>query len=229
MTLLSNLAFFLRHFDDDVRQPPLITIRAPHRRRPDPLHARPLVYVRFRYDQLVDVDVFKPVLRVSDRRLQHLLHRRRDPLVGRPQRVQRRARVLSADQVDDQPRLLRRNSNVACFRFGFHDSLYAGLAVFSVVAAFTEWPLKVRVGENSPSLCPTMFSVTYTGMNFLPLCTAIVWPTNSGRIVERRDQVRTTFFSFDVLSTATFVSRCVSVNGPFLTERPISLRKKSKS
>ena len=40
-----------------------------------------------------------------------------------------------------------------------------------------------------------MFSVTYTGMNFLPLCTAIVCPTNSGRIVERRDQVRTTFFS----------------------------------
>src|SRR5215472_5766911 len=73
-----------------------------------------------------------------------------------------------------------------------------------------------------------MFSVTYTGINFLPLCTAIVWPTNSGRMVERRDQVRTTFFSFDVLSTATLASRCVSVNGPFLTERPISLRKKSK-
>jgi hypothetical protein len=30
-------------------------------------------------------------------------------------------------------------------------------------------PLNVRVGENSPSLCPTIFSVTYTGMNFFPL------------------------------------------------------------
>ena len=40
-----------------------------------------------------------------------------------------------------------------------------------------------------------MFSVTYTGMNFFPLCTAIVWPTISGITVERRDQVLMTFFS----------------------------------
>ena len=58
------------------------------------------------------------------------------------------------------------------------------------------WPLKVRVGENSPSLWPTMFSVTNTGMNLRPLCTAKVWPTNSGRMVERRDQVLMTFFLF---------------------------------
>ena len=32
-----------------------------------------------------------------------------------------------------------------------------------------EWMKKVRVGENSPSLCPTMFSVTKTGINFRPL------------------------------------------------------------
>ena len=32
-----------------------------------------------------------------------------------------------------------------------------------------EWPLKVLVGANSPSLCPTMFSVTYTGINLFPL------------------------------------------------------------
>ena len=41
-----------------------------------------------------------------------------------------------------------------------------------------------------------MFSVTYTGINFFPLCTAIVCPTISGMMVERRDQVRRTFFSF---------------------------------
>ena len=34
-----------------------------------------------------------------------------------------------------------------------------------------------------------MFSVTYTGTNFLPLWTASVWPTISGTTVERRDQV----------------------------------------
>src|ERR1039458_1262251 len=59
-------------------------------------------------------------------------------------------------------------------------------------------------------------------MNFLPLWTATVWPTNSGRMVERRDQVRTTFFSLAAVSTASFASRCVSVNGPFLTDLPIS-------
>ena len=40
-----------------------------------------------------------------------------------------------------------------------------------------------------------MFSVTYTGMNFFPLCTASVCPTISGTTVERRDQVLMTFFS----------------------------------
>ncbi len=70
----------------------------------------------------------------------------------------------------------------------------AGLAATSV-AARMECPLKLRVKLNSPSLCPTMFSVTYTGINFLPLCTAMVWPTISGTTVERRDQVRNTFFS----------------------------------
>ena len=43
----------------------------------------------------------------------------------------------------------------------------------------------MRVGANSPSLWPTMFSVMYTGMNFFPLCTAIVWPTISGMTVDR--------------------------------------------
>jgi len=61
-------------------------------------------------------------------------------------------------------------------------------------AAFTEWPRNWRVGENSPSFRPTMFSVMYTGMNFLPLWTANVCPMKSGTIVERRDHVRTTFF-----------------------------------
>src|SRR5574341_34373 len=49
------------------------------------------------------------------------------------------------------------------------------------------WPRKVRVGANSPNLWPTMFSVTKIGTNFLPLCTARVWPTKSGITVERRD------------------------------------------
>ena len=67
-----------------------------------------------------------------------------------------------------------------------------------------EWPLKVRVSANSPSLWPTMFSVTYTGMCCLPLCTAIVRPTKSGRTVERRDQVLIGRLSLAACAASTF-------------------------
>jgi hypothetical protein len=63
----------------------------------------------------------------------------------------------------------------------------------------------------------------YTGMNFLPLCTAIVCPINSGRIVDRRDQVFTTFFSFRAFSASTLARRWSSMNGPFFSERGIGL------
>src|SRR5215467_3173024 len=86
-------------------------------------------------------------------------------------------------------------------------------------AAFTPWPLNERVGENSPSLCPIICSVTYTGINFLPLCTAMVCPIISGTIVERRDQVFTTFFSLRVFSASTFSRKWPSTNGPFFNER----------
>src|SRR5574340_65978 len=84
-----------------------------------------------------------------------------------------------------------------------------------------EWPLKVRVRENSPNLWPTMFSDIYTGMCCLPLCTAIVRPTNSGSTVERRDQVFTGRLSLVARTASTFLSKCASTNGPFLIERAI--------
>ena len=49
-----------------------------------------------------------------------------------------------------------------------------------------------------------MFSVMYTGINFLPLWTATVCPIISGKIVDRRDQVLTTFFSNRRLSSSIF-------------------------
>src|SRR5581483_8890024 len=55
-------------------------------------------------------------------------------------------------------------------------------------------------------------------MNFLPLCTASVWLTISGTTVDRRDQVLITFFSFARFITSTFSRRCVSTNGPFLSD-----------
>src|SRR5271165_462834 len=88
-------------------------------------------------------------------------------------------------------------------------------------ATLTEWPLKERVGANSPSLCPIICSVTYTGINFLPLCTAIVCPIMSGTMVERRDHVFTTFFSFRAFRPSSLSRRWPSTNGPFFNERAI--------
>src|SRR5262249_8169850 len=63
------------------------------------------------------------------------------------------------------------------------------------------------------------FSVANTGTNLRPLCTANVSPSISGTIVERRDQVFSTFLDFCRCISATFFIRWVSMNGPFLIER----------
>jgi hypothetical protein len=81
------------------------------------------------------------------------------------------------------------------------------------------WPRNVRVGANSPNLWPTMFSVMYTGINRFPLCTAIVCPTNSGKMTERRDHVRMIRFSVPRFMAATLSNNLPSINGPFFSER----------
>src|SRR5688500_12686822 len=53
----------------------------------------------------------------------------------------------------------------------------------------------------------------------LPLCTAIVSPTKSGRMVERRDQVLIGRLSLVARAVSTFFMRWRSTNGPFLMER----------
>ena len=70
---------------------------------------------------------------------------------------------LAAHQVGDQPALLGREAHAA--KLGLVSIV--GLPYFfgrgrTGAAAFlsAEWPLKVRVSANSPSLWPTMFSVT---------------------------------------------------------------------
>src|SRR5947209_17579031 len=60
-------------------------------------------------------------------------------------------------------------------------------------------------------------------MNFLPLCTAMVCPTISGEIVERRDQVRMTFLSFLLFMSSILFNRWPSMCGPFFTENAIFL------
>ena len=51
------------------------------------------------------------------------------------------------------------HEKVASWRTGFHDYAF----VPSDLANFPPWPLNLRVGANSPNLCPTIFSVINTG------------------------------------------------------------------
>src|SRR5262245_778243 len=86
------------------------------------------------------------------------------------------------------------------------------------LAAFLppECPLKIRVGANSPSLCPTMSSVTYSFMNCRPLWIRKVWPTNSGTMVQSRAHVLigSRFLARSFFST--FARSRSSKYGPFL-------------
>src|SRR5580700_10203089 len=69
-----------------------------------------------------------------------------------------------------------------------------------------------------------MFSVTNTGTNFRPLCTANVRPTASGVIVLRRDQVLMTFLLWAAPADAIFSARWPSTKAPFLMERGMDER-----
>src|SRR4051812_3939538 len=66
-----------------------------------------------------------------------------------------------------------------------------------------------------------MPSVTNTGTCLRPSCTAIVWPSMSGMIVDRRDQVLMTFLVPRPFCASTFLSRWSSTNAPFFTLRGI--------
>src|SRR3990167_640607 len=94
----------------------------------------------------------------------------------------------------------------------------------TVVAALPPCPLNFVVQENSPSLCPTICSVTYTGVNSLPLWTAKVNPTNSGGMSQSRAHVLMIFFSCFSIDFITFLRSLASMWGPFLRERDIGVR-----
>ena len=74
------------------------------------------------------------------------------------------------------------------------------------------------MGANSPSLCPTICSLTKTGTCLRPSWTAIVCPTMSGKIVDERDQVRIIRFSLAAfMASIRLISRS-STKGPFFDD-----------
>ncbi len=81
----------------------------------------------------------------------------------------------------------------------------------SVSYLFPEWAMNLRVNENSPSLWPTISSVTNTGICCFPLWTPNVCPTKSGAIVHERDQVLIIDFLPDTLRASTFFATRISI------------------
>src|SRR5918995_130483 len=88
-----------------------------------------------------------------------------------------------------------------------------------VLRSSLECVRKVRVGANSPSLCPTIWSEMNTGTCLRPSWTAIVCPIISGNTVDDRDQVRIICFDPDVFIASMRCNRRSSTNGPFFELR----------
>src|SRR6476660_7905695 len=63
-----------------------------------------------------------------------------------------------------------------------------------------------------------MASLTNTGTCLRPSCTAIVWPTISGKIVDVRDQVRTIDLVLEEFMDSMRAIRRSSTHGPFLED-----------
>src|SRR6476620_9522322 len=95
----------------------------------------------------------------------------------------------------------------------------AAAAAAACLALPPLWPLKVRVGANSPSLCPTMSSVTYTLRNCLPLWTRNVTPTKSGWIVQSRAHVLIGSRFPVAWDFSTLAATFGSMYGPFFRDR----------
>src|SRR5690606_38113506 len=113
--------------------------------------------------------------------------------------------LLSSHQIGYQSHLAWRSRNIISSCNCFHGNYLFPLSFLAIC------PLKFLVGANSPNLCPTMLSVTKTGMNLFPLCTANVWPTKSGEIIDRLDQVLMTDFFPDSFIASTFTTKWCSI------------------
>jgi len=128
-----------------------------------------------------------------------------------------------ADEVRHQPGLLGEIRTYLAMACDTKFLSFISLAYLYGLGRFGGMAFKSPRRGEFPSLCPTMFSVMKTGMNFLPLCTAIVTPTISGMMVERRDQVLITFLSLTGSHRQNLLRRGESMNGPFLRERLMTI------
>src|SRR6185437_10139358 len=186
------------------------------RARREALQNRCGIHLDARDLQIVHIEALV-LLSVRDRGPERLVQQARALLRHVLERVERMVDRLAPDRVRDQAAFLRRDARVAQDCGDFHRCKPLQVAASTFLSP--ECALKMRVGANSPSLWPTMFSVTSTGMCCRPLCTAIVSPTMSGTTIERRDQVLIGLRSLRAVAVCTFFARCRSTKGPFFSER----------
>src|SRR4030095_1574723 len=126
--------------------------------------------------------------------------------------------------VEDVARLARRDRRAAVHR---PEGLFAHGHSPGVAALAVVWPRKMRVRANSPSLCPTISSVTNTRTNVFPLWTANVWPTKSGMIVDERLHVRSGSRWLWDFCARTRRQRRLSTCGSFFIDLDMGLLRRS--
>src|SRR5581483_11986730 len=149
---------------------------------------------------------------VRDGAAEQFLHRLGGKDAGELQQHERFLYAPASDCISHAAQLPRADAGELQMCDGFHHF---------TAALSPPCPRNARVGANSPSLCPTMFSVTKTGTCALPLCTPMVCPTIAGTIVDARLQVFTTRFSRRSFMPSILAIKCSATNGPFFKLRPI--------
>src|SRR5262249_34233352 len=140
--------------------------------RPESLKCRAFTNNRFLNTKGVYLEL-GVVLRVCDRASEGFLYQYGRFFRAERQEIQRIRSRATLDFTRHFARLERRNTRKPICRYYLHcfftsewDAPY-----FATLAVCAPCFLNVRVCENSPSLCPTMFSVTKTELKILPLCT----------------------------------------------------------
>src|SRR5690606_3606831 len=154
----------------------------------------------FGHDQALGVDrlpfVLIGILSVADRTAQHFLKHPSAAMRLVLEQVERLVGKLTSHQIGQRSHFASTDPSVFVNGRECHSDnpnsyifLRRNLRQTNYFLPRPECPRKVRVGANSPSLCPTMSSETLTFTCCRPLWTMKVTPTNSGTIVQRRAQV----------------------------------------
>ena len=118
------------------------------------------------------------VLGVGNRGVEQLADVVGRAALAEPQRVARGCHVLARDELEDRSDLGGRRAQVAQAGrrlAGGHAGGHGLRHCYRLTdRSWPAWYLNVRVGANSPSLCPTIDSPMYTGTCLRPSCTAMV-------------------------------------------------------